>query len=112
MRFYFPHRFVSVLLLLVSLTRVAQGSSLRTRRSALNEIGNTLNNVGEKMKNVKIKLEPLSQPSSVGPETTTATLEPDDGTSPVNRNIIKVPPRCPPNHKMVKGRCRLITHRR
>ncbi|KAL6423049.1 hypothetical protein ACFW04_010494 [Cataglyphis niger] len=114
MRFYC--RFLSVLLLLVSLTRATQGSGLRTRRSVWNEIGNTLNNVGEKIKDtIKTKIEPLfHRHSIIGPDTTTPTLEPepDYETSPFYRGIITAPIRCPPNHGMVRGRCRLITRRR
>lgn len=114
MEFYFLRRFLSVLLLLVSLICATQGTSLRTRRSVLDNIGNTLNNIGETIKDtMKTKIDSLfHRYSTIKPETTEPTLEPDYGTSPIYRAIINVPSRCPPNHVIVNGRCRLVTRRR
>lgn len=114
MRFYFL-RFPSVLLLLVSLTCATQGSSLRTRRSVLDGIGNTLTSIGQTMKDtVKTGVDSVfHRYSTVRPETTEPTLESNwNETTPDYRQIIDVPLRCPPNHVIVKNRCRVATRRR
>ncbi|XP_011266252.1 uncharacterized protein LOC105257371 isoform X2 [Camponotus floridanus] len=110
MRFYF----LSVLLLLVSLTCATQGSSLRTRRSVLNDIGNALNNIGQTIKDtMKIRIDSMFPHSTIEPETTEPILEPDwSGMTPESRQIITAPIRCPPNHVVVKKRCRMISRRR
>ncbi|XP_011864969.1 PREDICTED: uncharacterized protein LOC105560449 [Vollenhovia emeryi] len=118
MRFYSPQRFLSVLLLLVALTCATQASSLRARRSVWNGIGNTLNNIGQTIKDtVKTGIDSLFQHSTTQPETTQSTLEWSETTSPdwnetVFREIIYAPIRCPPNHVLVKDRCRIEGRRR
>lgn len=115
MRFYFLRRFLSVLLLLVSLTCATQGSSLRTRRSVLDGIGNTLTSIGQTIKDtMKTRIDSLlHRYSTIEPETIEPTLESDwNGTTPDYREIINVPIRCPPNHVIVKKRCRIVTRRR
>lgn len=112
MRFYFPQRFLRVLLLLVALTCATQASSLRARRSVWNDIGNTLNNIGQTIKDtMKTGIDSLLH-STTESETTQPTLEWNETTlSGWNetdfRQIITVPIRCPPNHVVVKNRCRL-----
>ncbi|XP_072750756.1 uncharacterized protein [Anoplolepis gracilipes] len=118
MRFYFLRHFLSVLLLLVSLTCATQASSLRTRRSVLNDIGNALNNIGQTIKDtMKTKIDSMfHRYSTVQPETTEPTFEPDlnrtMSTDEHYREIINAPIRCPPNHVLVKNRCRMIVRRR
>ncbi|GAB1862942.1 Secapin-1 [Camponotus japonicus] len=116
MRFYFLRRFLSVLLLLVSLICATQGSSLRTRRSSvLNDIGNALNNIGQTIKDtMKTRIDSMfHRHSTIEPETTEPILEPDwSGMTPDSRQIITAPIRCPPNHVIVKKRCRMISRRR
>ncbi|KAL0128240.1 hypothetical protein PUN28_003474 [Cardiocondyla obscurior] len=120
MRFYFPQRFPSVLLLLVALTCATQASSLRERRSVWNDIGNTLNDIGQTIKDtVKTGIDSLfHRHSATGSEITQPTLEPEwngiwNKTMPSEENgldfrqIIEVPIRCPPNHTLVKDKCRL-----
>lgn len=123
MRFYFPQRFLSVLLLLVALTCATQASSLRERRNSVwNDIGNALNNIGQTIKDtMKTGIDSLlPRHSTTESETTQPTLEPEwNGTTLSERNdkidfrqIIIVPIRCPPNHVLVKNRCRLEARRR
>ncbi|CAL1674097.1 unnamed protein product [Lasius platythorax] len=120
MRFYFLRRFLSVLLLLVSLTCATQGSSLRTRRSVLDGIGNTLTSIGQTIKDtMKTRIDSLLhrystiEPETIELETIEPTLESDwNETTPDYREIINVPIRCPPNHVIVKKRCRIVTRRR
>ncbi|XP_018395199.1 PREDICTED: uncharacterized protein LOC108773774 [Cyphomyrmex costatus] len=120
MRFYFPQRFLSVLLLLVALTCATQASSLRARRSVWNDIGNTLNNIGQTIKGtMKTGIDSLFyRHSTADPETIQPTLEPNwNGTTPLSwnesdyREIINAPIRCPPNHVLVKDRCRIEARR-
>lgn len=118
MRFYFLHRFLSVLLLLAALTCAAQGSNLRARRSVLDNIGNTLNNIGQTIKDtVKNRIDSIFHPTATTtpePETVTAILESDSSETiqEEHRTIINPPLRCPPNHIVVNKRCRLQTRRR
>ncbi|TGZ49720.1 Uncharacterized protein DBV15_01238 [Temnothorax longispinosus] len=120
MRFYFPQRFPSVLLLLVALTCAAQAGSLRGKRSVWNDIGNTLNNIGQTIKDtVKTRIDSLfdhrDQHSTTEPEMIPPTLAPEwNETTPSSewngtdsRQIITVPIRCPPDHVVVKNRCRI-----
>ncbi|KYQ60495.1 hypothetical protein ALC60_00478 [Trachymyrmex zeteki] len=117
MRFYFPQRFLSVLLLLVALTCATQASSLRARRSVWNDIGNTLNNIGQTIKGtMKTGIDSLflHQHSTADPETIQPTLEPNwNETTLLKRNesnfreIIDAPVRCPPNHVLVRNKCRI-----
>lgn len=114
MRFYFLRRFPSVLLLLVSLTCATQDSSLRTRHSVLNDIGNALNNIGQTIKDtMKTRIDSLFHHSTIEPGTTEPILESDwSGMTLEQRTIINAPIRCPPNHVIVKKRCRMIVSRR
>ncbi|XP_011064992.1 PREDICTED: uncharacterized protein LOC105152413 isoform X1 [Acromyrmex echinatior] len=121
MRFYFPQRFLSVLLLLVALTCATQASNLQAKRSVWNDIGNTLNNIGQTIKGtMKTGIDSLFyQHSTADPETTQPTLESNwNETTLLGRNesdyreIINVPIRCPPNHVLVKNRCRIAARRR
>ncbi|KAL6254567.1 hypothetical protein P5V15_014619 [Pogonomyrmex californicus] len=111
MRFYFFQHFLYVLLPLVALTCATEASSLRAKRSVLNDIGNTLNNIGQTIKDtVKLGIDSLFHQHSTTatkPETILSlTLEPEwNGTE--SRQIITAPIRCPPNHELVKNRCRL-----
>lgn len=106
MRFHFLCRFLSVLLLLIALACAAQGGSLRERNSfVFGDIGNALNNVGQTLKKTVKSI--FQKPS------TTANAQPDPTFPAQNvtlesRRIIDVPSRCPPNHVLVNGRCRLI----
>uniref|UniRef100_A0A348G5Z6 Secapin n=1 Tax=Odontomachus monticola TaxID=613454 RepID=A0A348G5Z6_ODOMO len=107
MRFYSAGRILSVLLLLVALTCVAEGGSLRARRSFfLNDIGNALNNIGATIKDtMKTGFESVfRRPEEV-------TLQPDETTLDY-RQIINAPIRCPPNHVLVNKRCRFNQGRR
>ncbi|XP_011687168.1 PREDICTED: uncharacterized protein LOC105449588 [Wasmannia auropunctata] len=122
MRFYFPQRFLSVLLLLVALTCAAQASSLRARRSVWNDIGNTLNNIGQTIKEtVKTEIDSLLyRLSTTDPETTQPTLEPEWNETTLSeencktdgREIINTSIRCPPDHVIVNGKCRIKVRRR
>jgi len=118
MRFYFLHRFLSVLLLLAALTCAAQGSNLRARRSVWDNIGNTLNNIGRTIKDaVRNKIESIFHPSATTeePEITTPILESDaNEMEETYRNIINAPFRCPPDYELDRRtkRCRLQTRRR
>jgi len=117
MRFYFPQRFLSVLLLLVALTCATQASSLQAKRSVWNDIGNTLNNIGQTIKGtMKTGIDSLFyQHSTAEPKTIQPTLESNwNGTTLLGRNeseiyreIINTPIRCPPNHVLVRNRCRI-----
>jgi len=118
MRFYFPQRFPSVLLLLVALTCATQASSLRARRSVWNDIGNTLNNIGQTIKDTiqKTRIDSLFHNSTTDSERMQPTLEVNKTWIPleknrtaegVSREIIDAPVRCPPNHVIVKDKCRI-----
>ncbi|XP_011632030.1 uncharacterized protein LOC105423812 [Pogonomyrmex barbatus] len=109
MRFYFFQHFLYVLLPLVALTCATEASSLRAKRSVLNDIGNTLNNIGQTIKDtVKPGIDSLfHQHSTTKPERILSpTLEPEWNETE-SRQIITAPIRCPPNHELVKNRCRL-----
>ncbi|EFN79230.1 uncharacterized protein LOC109504285 [Harpegnathos saltator] len=111
MRFYSLGRVLSVLVLLVALTCAAESASLQARRSFLEDIGNTLSNIGDKIKDTMRGFESVfSQPEDFDPENLvpTTTLEPN---LTIYRNIIKAPLRCPPNHVLVKQRCREVFKR-
>jgi len=109
MRFYFPQRFLSVLLLLVALTCATQAGSLRARRSVWDNMENTLNNIAQTIKTMKTKVDSLLyQHSTTDPEKTLPiqpTLEQNETDF---RHFIEVSHRCPPNHELVKERCRLV----
>lgn len=106
MRLYSPGRAAaSVFLLLVALTCAAQGAGLRARRSFFEDIGNTINNIGETVKDTVMTGFDYVFKRPADPETT--TLEPDAITGDY-REIINVPIRCPPNHVLVKNRCRMM----
>ncbi|KYN34510.1 hypothetical protein ALC56_10997 [Trachymyrmex septentrionalis] len=121
MRFYFPQRFLSVLLVLVALTCATQASSLQVKRSVWNDIGNTLNNIGQTIKGtMKTGIDSLFyQHSTADPEMIQPTLESNwNETTLLGRNesdyreIIDAPIRCKPNQVLVKKRCRFVSGRR
>lgn len=115
MKFYFACNFLCSLLLLVALTSAARATGPRinrTRRFTVADIGSALNRVGETVKNtVKAGLDSLFN-QSTELETTTEPTTTEANTTGVPRNIIDSPIRCPPDHILVNGRCRLASRRR
>lgn len=105
MRFYSTGRVLSALLLLVVFTCVAQGASLRAKRSFLDGIMKALNDTSEKIKDTMKTFESMFE-TTEDPETVTSQLNETSTIDP--RYIIRAPIRCPPDHVVVNERCRLM----